>query len=169
MLVSLLLLVYVAYGDPAILSELPAPHEYPKKKGSRYSGSRGNISVGSSGTSKDYELLRANGHYRIIVPLSNKFESVGPFAISMSEAVVNDRVHKYFQRLFFGFPIAALAFAFFVACPGPRRQKSRIPLAQLGFGFVFILFSAGTIATLVALYSDSAQDKARALIPWGSA
>ena len=83
-------------GDPAILAKLPAPHEYAMANGRhRVSESlRGTTNIGTGTKSKDYELLSANGHYRIIVPLSNKFEDVGALAISMAETVVTDAVDQ---------------------------------------------------------------------------
>ncbi len=152
-------------GDPAVLAKLPAPHEYNRKQGrSRANeGVRGTTVIGTSSQGKDYELLKANGHYRIIVPLSNKFEDVGALAISMAETVVTDRVSLYFQRLFYAAPFAALVYALFIGLLGPRRWRTRVPWAQLAFGIVFIVSSAGVIATLITLYSDGAQAKARAL------
>ena len=107
-------------------------------------GVRGTTVIGTSSQGKDYELLKANGHYRIIVPLSNKFEDVGALAISMAETVVTDRVSLYFQRLFYAAPFAALVYALFIGLLGPRRWRTRVPWAQLAFGIVF-----ATLITLV--------------------
>ncbi|NNF80393.1 MAG: MFS transporter [Rhizobiales bacterium] len=152
-------------GDPAVLAKLPAPHEYTRKDGRSRAkdGIRSTTIIGKSAKSKDYELLSANGHYRIIVPLSNKFEDVGALAISMAETVVTDRVDLYFQRLFYAAPVAAFIYALFIGLLGPRRWHTRVPWAQLAFGIVFIVSSAGVIATLITLYSDGAQAKSRAL------
>ncbi|MEM8687085.1 MAG: MFS transporter [Pseudomonadota bacterium] len=155
-------------GDPAILAKLPAPHEYEQfqREQGRTLGNdatKGTTSIATGSKSKDYELLSANGHYRIIVPLSNKFEDVGALAISMAETVVTDRVDRYFQRLFYAAPFAAFIYALFIGILGPRRWRTRVPWAQLAFGIVFIVSSAGVIATLITLYSDGAQAKARAL------
>ncbi len=152
-------------GDPSVLAKLPAPHEYESKDGRHRAndGTRGTTAISTSAKSKDYELLKANGHYRIVVPLSNKFEDVGALAISMAETVVTDRVDLYFQRLFYAAPVAALIYALFIGILGPRRWHTRVPWAQLAFGIVFLVSSAGVIATLITLYSDGAQAKARAL------
>jgi len=152
-------------GDPTIVDRLPPPMTVdehvaaPEKKGSFPSAA----SIRKRADRKDYSLQRLNGHYRITVPLRNKFEQVGSLAITMSETVVTSRVQKSFEPIVYASPIPALFFAFVIGLFGPAMSRSRVPWAQLGFSLVFLAASAGVVATLIALYSDGAQSKARAL------
>lgn len=152
-------------GDATIVDQLPPPmyiDEHvatPEDKGSFPSAA----SIRKRADRKDYSLQRLNGHYRITVPLRNKFEQVGSLAITMPETVVTARVQKSFEPIVYASPIPALFFAFVIGLFGPVMSRSRVPWAQLGFSLVFLLASAGVVATLIALYSDGAQSKARAL------
>lgn len=152
-------------GDLSIVEKLSAPvyvDEFaasPSVEGSFPSAAK----IRKNVEKKDYSLERLNGHYRITVPLRNKFEQVGSLSITMAESVVTSRVKKSFEPILYASPVPALFFAIIIGLFGPVMSRSRVPWAQLGFSFVFLLASAGVVATLISLYSDGAQSKARAL------
>ncbi|MEL7543487.1 MAG: MFS transporter, partial [Pseudomonadota bacterium] len=151
-------------GDMRILRTLPTPMDIvsPVRSG-RAPVDGGDAAASKNELRKKYNLARQNGQYRIVVPLRNKFETVGYLGITMSESVVENRVREAFQPLFLASLIPSLVFAIVIGIFGPRMARSRMPWAQITFGFVFMAASAGVIATLIALYSDGAQAKARAL------
>ena len=150
-------------GDARIARDLPGPLGMSEFN----LATRSAQDVGAAGSTaaqrKKYNLVRSNGQYRIVVPLRNKFEVVGFLGITMSETVVTDRVRDAFEPLFYVSLIPALLFAVLIAFFGPSMARSRVPWAQISFGIVFLTASAAVIATLIALYSDGAQAKARAL------
>ncbi|MGI9387988.1 MAG: MFS transporter [Methyloligellaceae bacterium] len=152
-------------GDQAVIDQLVFPENAKNKTAPASISER--VAINSKNNRKgkgdDYELNNENGHYRISVPLRNKFETVGYLAISMAETAVNTRVRTVFEPLLYGAPILAVCFALIIAMFGHAIARSKVPWAQLGFVLVFMTVSAGVIATLIALYSDGAQAKARAL------
>lgn len=152
-------------GNQAVIDQLDFANSPKKQAGLLLASKRAAISseVARKGKSGDYQLTHENGHYRISVPLRNKFETVGYLAISMSETSVTERVKSVFEPLLYGSSILAVCFAIVIAVFGRAISHSKIPWAQLGFVMVFMTVSAGVIATLIALYSDGAQAKARAL------
>ncbi|MEO0619227.1 MAG: MFS transporter [Pseudomonadota bacterium] len=151
-------------GDMRILRTLPTPMDIVSPVRSNIAPVRGRDAAPSKADlRKKYNLARQNGQYRIVVPLRNKFETVGYLGITMSESVVENRVTEAFRPLFLASLIPSLVFAIVIGLFGPRMARSRMPWAQITFGFVFMAASAGVIATLIALYSDGAQAKARAL------
>ncbi|MGI9405281.1 MAG: MFS transporter [Hyphomicrobiaceae bacterium] len=151
-------------GDSSIIQSLPSPQPFSEEKvNATASWSSAKAAAGQQDNRKKYELMNADGQYRIVVPLRNKFETVGYLGITMSESVVVDRVGESFEPLFYASLAPALLFALIIAIFGPSMAASRVPWAQISFGIVFLTASAGVIATLIALYSDGAQAKARAL------
>ncbi len=152
-------------GDSSIVQNLPPPSgadlapEVEEDNGSFPSAA----TIREKAERKDYTLERVNGQYRVTVPLSNKFEQVGALSITMSQSVVTERVNKSFEPLLFASPAPAFLFAVIIAIFGPAMARRRIPWAQLLYGMVFLAASIGVITTLITLYSDGAQSKARAL------
>ncbi len=127
-------------------------------------------SSGDKGTKKDvvittrgFRMLEVADHYLISVPLRDKFETVGSLVITMPQSVVSQEVASLFDPLLLYSPIPAVFFAAFIALFGPRMQGRRLPWAQITFATMFLAASVGIILTLVSLYSDGAQAKARAL------
>jgi predicted MFS family arabinose efflux permease len=114
-------------------------------------------------TSRGFTMLKIAGHYRITVPLRDKFEIVGRLVITMPQSVVSDKVSSLFDPLLLYSPMPAVIFALFIALFGPWMQNRRLPWAQITFASIFLAASVGIILTLVSLYSDGAQAKARAL------
>lgn len=114
-------------------------------------------------TTRGFEMFKVTDHYLISVPLRDKFETVGRLAITMPQSVVSDEVASLFDPLLLYSPIPAIFFAVFIALFGPRMQGRRLPWAQITFASMFLAASVGIILTLVSLYSDGAQAKARAL------
>ncbi|MGI9385872.1 MAG: MFS transporter, partial [Methyloligellaceae bacterium] len=156
--------VVFSTGDSAVLANLPALTKFPEhNEAASSAASTRNSAISSPDTRDKYNLERADGNYRIVVPLRNKFETVGYLGITMSESVVMDRVLESFEPLFYASLAPALLFALVIGVFGPSMTRSRVPWAQVSFGVVFLTASAGVIATLIALYSDGAQAKARAL------
>jgi len=114
-------------------------------------------------TTRGFEMLKIADHYLISVPLRDKFETVGRLTITMPQSVVSNEVSSLFDPLLQYSPIPAIFFAAFIALFGPRMQSRRLPWAQITFATMFLAASVGIILTLVSLYSDGAQAKARAL------
>ncbi len=116
--------------------------------------------VGANG---DFLLQEVSGHYRVTVPLDDKFEQVGELYITMPTSAVTDYVWAYFEAILLYSVIPAFLFATMIVIYDRRLQSSRIPWAQIVFAVIFLASSAVVITSLISLYSQGAQSKAQAL------
>lgn len=109
------------------------------------------------------KMHSVGNNYQISVPLEDKFEKVGVLTVEMPKSAVTEKVTTLFSKLFIYAPITALLFAAFIVLFNQWLQKRRLPWAQITFASIFVLASAAVIYTMVSLYADGAQSKARAL------
>ncbi len=123
----------------------------------------GGAAVTKVGANGDFKLERVDGRYRVVVPLNDKFESVGRLYITMPTAAVTDYVWQYFEAILLYSIAPALIFAIFMAVYGRQLQGARVPWAQITFAFIFLTSAAVVIVALISLYSVGAQAKAQAL------
>ncbi len=110
-----------------------------------------------------YELRESAAEFQIVLPLRNKFETVGRLAITMPRAVVEKRVVEGFRPLLVVALGLALLFALFVFFGVPKARSLRVPWLQMAYAMTFLTMAAAVIWTLVSLYSEGAQVKAQAL------
>ena len=108
-------------------------------------------------------LQTKGDEYKIVVPLQDKFETVGTLTVKMPKSVVTKKVTELFGSLLLFAPVVALAFAAFIVFFSRALQGARLPWAQITFAGVFVVASGVVIYTMVTLYADGAQSKARAL------
>ena len=108
--------------------------------------------------------LQTDGQeYQILVPLEDKFEKVGMLSVKMPKSVVTDKVTSLFSGLILFAPVIAVVFSCFIVFFGASLQGFRLPWAQITFAGIFVFASGAVIYTMVTLYADGAQSKARAL------
>ena len=110
-----------------------------------------------------YELRESAAEYQIVLPLRNKFETVGRLAVTMPRAVVEKRVAEGFRPLLAVALGLSLLFALFVFFGVPKARSLRVPWLQMAYAMTFLTMAAAVIWTLVSLYSEGAQVKAKAL------
>ena len=108
--------------------------------------------------------LRESGQYlQVVLPLRNRFETVGSLAVSMPRDIVVDRVEKSFHALLIGACLASVAFGVFVAIGGSMLTGPRRRWLHAVYALTFLGMSIAVVATLVSLYSEGAQAKTKAL------
>ena len=108
--------------------------------------------------------LRESGQYlQVVLPLRNRFETVGSLAVSMPREIVVDRVEKSFFALLVGAGLASVAFGVFVAIGGSMLTGPRRRWLHAVYALTFLGMSIAVVATLVSLYSEGAQAKTKAL------
>lgn len=116
------------------------------------------------GTAADVTDLRQNGQYlQVVLPLRNRFEMVGSLAVSMPREIVANRVESSFRALVVGACFASLCFGLFVAIGGSVLTGPRRRWLHAVYALTFLGMSVAVVATLVALYSEGAQAKTKAL------
>ncbi len=117
--------------------------------------------MGSAPTVLD---LRESGQYlQVVLPLRNRFETVGSLAVSMPREIVVDRVQKSFYALLVGACLASVAFGVFVAIGGSMLTGPRRRWLHAVYALTFLGMSIAVVVTLVSLYSEGAQAKTKAL------
>jgi predicted MFS family arabinose efflux permease len=110
---------------------------------------------------QNLEFDRSDSHYQIVLPLRTRFETVGSLAITASTAVVDKRLMASFVPLLFGIAGLSLLFAGFVVLAAPYLARSRVPWLQIGFAVIFLAMAGFVVGTMVSLYSEGVQGKAK--------
>jgi predicted MFS family arabinose efflux permease len=108
------------------------------------------------------ELDSRGDHYQVILPLRTRFETVGSVVVISSKKQVDRRVQASFRPLLPLVVVLSAAFGIFVSFTARRLARMRAPWLQIAYGVTFLAMAAVLIVTLVTLYSDGFQDKARA-------
>ena len=109
------------------------------------------------------DLRRTDAYLQAVLPLRNRFETVGSLAITMPRSVVTEHVTEKFRpRLVFA-AILSIVFALIVSIAGPRLSRQRLPWLQIIYTLTFLVMAVVVIGTLVSLYTEGAQAKTKAL------
>src|SRR5262245_4158101 len=108
--------------------------------------------------------LRENSQYlQVVLPLRNRFETVGSLAVTMPREIVEKRVESSFYALLVAACIASLCFGVFVSIGGSVLTGPRRRWLHAVYALTFLGMSVAVVATLVSLYSEGAQAKTKAL------
>ena len=107
------------------------------------------------------EVERHDGYYQVVVPLRTRFETVGSLVITAGTAVTERRLSATFQPLLFGAFVLSALFALFVVITAPYLARTRAPWLQIGYAVTFLTMAGLVVATLINLYSDGVQGKAK--------
>jgi predicted MFS family arabinose efflux permease len=110
-----------------------------------------------------YGMRKGAEYFQAVLPLRNKFETVGSLVVSMPRGVVLERVEAAFEPLLALAGVLTVAFTLFMALAGPRLAQRRLPWLQIAYAVTFLAMTGFVIATLVSLYSEGAQAKVKAL------
>jgi predicted MFS family arabinose efflux permease len=110
-----------------------------------------------------YETRRDDNHIQAILPLRNKFETVGLIAITMPKSLVSEALQARFLPLVVAALALAVAYGIYVFFAAPRLRGRKARWLQAAYAAVFLAVSFAVIGTLLSLYSDGAQAKAKAL------
>ena len=121
------------------------------------------LPMAAAGGGGTLDVRLADEHQQVVLPLRNRFETVGSLAITMPQSIVTQRVETTFTPLLLVAGALSLAFAIFVSISGPQLAGRRTPWLQVAFALTFIAMAVTVIGTLIALYSDGAQTKSKAL------
>ena len=115
------------------------------------------------GGSESLELRMTGQYQQVVLPLQNRFEHVGSLAVTMPNSVIADRVENAFKPLLAVAVCLSAAFALFVSLVETPVTRGRAPWLQIVYAMTFLGMALFVIGTLVALYSEGAQSKAKAL------
>jgi MFS family permease len=111
---------------------------------------------------KDKTEVNSTGSYfQIVLPLRTRFETVGSVVVVSPKSVVSKRLNDTFRPLVFLLLGLSVVFAVFVSLAAPYLARTRAPWLQVAYGFTFLGMAAFVIGSLINLYSDGIQGKAK--------
>ncbi|HZP74925.1 MAG TPA: MFS transporter [Pseudolabrys sp.] len=111
---------------------------------------------------KGIQVDKGPTHYQVVLPLRTRFETAGSVVVMSPASLVSHRMAESFVPLIFlvlGLS-AVFAVAIVVAKPYLARLGSRY--LQIAYGCTFMAMAVFVVATLVGLYFDGIQGKAKA-------
>ncbi len=112
---------------------------------------------------KRFVTREAGAWIHVLLPLHDRFEAIGAIRLTVPRAAVTAAVLSRFLPLALIAAALALAFALWATLLRNRLDRSRAPWLHIGFAGVFLVVSAAVVFTLVSVYSQGVQGKARAL------
>ncbi len=121
------------------------------------------LAPGPATEDQRYNSRRDDKWYQIALPLRNKFEQVGELTVTMPAAVMQKQITPYFPRLLWLAGGLCVLFAAFAALTGDWLQRQRFPWLEAVYGLTFFAMAVAVVATLVTIYAEGAQAKAKAL------
>jgi MFS family permease len=101
-------------------------------------------------------------HYQVILPLRTRFETVGSVVVVSPTTLVSKRMRESFLPLAILVGALSAVFATFVVLAKPYFVGSQKPWLQFSYGVTFLLMAFFVVGTLVNLYLDGVQGKAKA-------
>lgn len=108
------------------------------------------------------DVRRSALYYQVVLPLRDKFETVGSLVITMPRSIVTNRLEESFRSLIFVALGLSIFFAVFAASRGPTLAGHRVPWLPIVYALTFLTTAGIVIGTLISLYSDGAQSKTKA-------
>ena len=111
---------------------------------------------------QDVELDRGETHFQLVLPLRNRFETVGSLVVMSPTKLLTNRINAAFEPLLYLVLGLSAVFAIVVWIAAPYLARTRVPWLQIGYAVTFLIMAAAVVATLVALYTDGVQGKAKA-------
>ena len=107
-------------------------------------------------------LDKGEKHTQVVLPLRNRFETVGSLVIIASREGLAKRLSSNFRPLVFVILALSALFAIVVWIMAPYLARTRTPWLQIGYALTFLVTAGAVVGTLVNLYSDGVQGKVQA-------
>lgn len=111
---------------------------------------------------KDIQVEKSANHYQIVIPLQTRFETVGSVVVVSPMSLVNQRIAKTFLPLIYLVLALSALFAIGVVMGKPYLARFGSRYLQLAYGCTFLVMAICVILTLVGLYFDGVNGKAKA-------
>jgi MFS family permease len=111
---------------------------------------------------QNIEIDYSDTHTQVILPLRDRFETVGSLVVVASRAGLSKRLSSAFQSLpYVVFGLSAL-FAIVVWIISPYLARTSVPWLQIGYACTFLVTAGGVVFALGSLYSEAVQGKVQA-------
>lgn len=110
-----------------------------------------------------YEVHQSDNFISVVLPLKNKFESVGSLWVVMPKTVVSQAVSFAYVPVLSFIAVLSALFSWVIVWSKNTDETKRVRRQEVGLTVCFLLTSVVVISLLISLYSDGAQAKAKAL------
>jgi predicted MFS family arabinose efflux permease len=111
---------------------------------------------------QNVEVDKLDTYHQVVLPLRTRFETVGSLVITASTDFADKRMHRSFTPLLLAVAGLSALFAIFVVITAPYLAQSRGPWLQVAYAVTFLIMAGLVVGTLINLYSDGVQSKAKA-------
>jgi MFS family permease len=101
-------------------------------------------------------------HYQVVLPLRSRFETVGSVVIVSPAKLVAKRLSDSFLPLLLLVGTLSVLFALLILVMRRQLVGSKKPWLQIAYGLTFLIMSVFVVGTLIGLYFDGVQGKAKA-------
>lgn len=110
-----------------------------------------------------FEVRQSDAFITVTLPLKSKFETVGSLWVVMPRSIVQTAVGVALLPLLAFIAVLSALFSWFVISAKDGDESQRTRRQKIGLAACFMVTSIVVVGLLVALYSDGAQAKAKAL------
>ncbi|MCA0406563.1 MAG: MFS transporter [Proteobacteria bacterium] len=110
------------------------------------------------------EIRTSSDVLQVVLPIKNRFETVGSLVLSSPRGKLHERVELAFRPLFYISAAASVVFALYVVMFGqnaPPNRRARV--VAIAFALKFTVVSVFVVHTLLSVYSQGAQSRAKAI------
>jgi predicted MFS family arabinose efflux permease len=110
------------------------------------------------------EVRTTSDRMQVVLPIKNRFETVGSLVLSSPRDKITARVEEAFRPMIYISAIASVVFALYVVMFGQNAAPNRrARIVAIAFALKFIVVSAFVVHTLLSVYSQGAQSRAKAI------
>ena len=110
----------------------------------------------------DIKVVYGQDNYRVLLPLRSRFETVGSVVIFAPAKQIAQRIQNTFLPLIYVVLALSAGFSLIAVFGKPLLKSVRLPWLQILYGSVFLIMAGFVVSSLVNLYFDGLQSKARA-------
>lgn len=101
---------------------------------------------------------------QVVLPLKNRFETVGSIVLSSPRAAIGAKVEEAFKPLLGIAILGSILFALYVVMFGQNAApQRRARIVAIAFALKFVVVSAFVVHTLLSVYTQGAQSRAKAI------
>lgn len=110
------------------------------------------------------EVRQTNDLLQVVLPIKNRFETVGSLVLSSPRGKIVGKVEEAFAPLTVVAGIASLVFALYVVMFGQNANpQKRARIVAIAFALKFAVVSVFVVHTLLTVYNQGAQSRAKAI------
>ncbi len=110
------------------------------------------------------EIRSTSELLQVVLPIKNRFETVGSVVMSSPRAKIVEKVEEAFRPLLIIAIIGSVLFALYVVMFGQNSApQKRARIVAIAFALKFVVVSAFVVHTLLTVYTQGAQSRAKAI------